>query len=251
MKKKQFLYTAVVISGILFSCSKEKIGTPADNPSEVTPAANSEKGGGGGSTNLNKGLLGRFEFNNTLRDTTKQLADGTSTVGRVLFTTDRHDVSNRAIYFNAAYGVNIFDVPCTPGGASLSVWIRHDTLPSPGWLASVYSARGFIIQQSVNYFNASYYTGILGVPPNVNTATGIDKNWHHMAATRDNTELRFYIDGVLIGTAPTPAGAGPYPALDNYLLGSAFNNYWKGALDDLRFYNRVLTPTEVSQLATF
>src|SRR5215510_5945452 len=122
--KKQFLFTAVIISGILFSCTKEKIETPADNVSETVPTANSQKGGGGG-VNLNKGLLGRFEFNNTLRDTTNQLADGTSTVRRVLFTTDRHDVSNRAVYFNAAYGVNIFNVPCTPDGASISFWIKH------------------------------------------------------------------------------------------------------------------------------
>jgi len=247
--KSQFLYTAVIISGILFSCTKEKVETPANSVSETAVDANSQKGGGGGSVNLNKGLLGRFEFNNTLRDTTKQLADGTSTVGRVLFTTDRHDVSNRAIYFNAAYGVNIFNVPSTPSGASVSVWIRHDTLPSPGWLCSVCSYNSFIIQQSVNYFAASYFTGLSNQI--VNPPTAIDKHWHHMAATRDNTELKFYIDGVLMGTSPTPAGAGPFPTFDNYLLGAGFGNFWKGALDDLRFYNKVLSPAEVAQLAIY
>jgi len=247
--KKQFLFTAVIISGILFSCKKENIETSTDNMSETAPTANSQKGGGGGSANLNKGLLGRFEFDNNLRDTTHQLTDGTSTVGRMLFTADRHDVSNRAILFNGAYGVNISNVPCTPDGTSVSVWVRQDTLPSPGWLCAVFSSYGFIIQQSVNYFDASYYTGFLGVQPNVNSS-GIDKHWHHMAATRDNNELKFYIDGVLIGTAPTPAGAGPYPTVDNYKLGYAFDNYWKGALDDLRFYKRVLSPAEVAALAT-
>jgi hypothetical protein len=70
-----------------------------------------------------------------------------------------------------------------------------------------------------------------------------------MAATRDNNELKFYIDGILIGTAPTPAGAGPYPAVDNYLLGHAFDTFWKGSLDDLRFYGRVLTAAEINSLA--
>jgi hypothetical protein len=249
--KKQLLFGAVIISGILFSCTKEKIGTPVDSPNEMVVDANSQKGGGGGSFNLNKGLLGRFEFNNTLRDTTNHLADGTSTVRRVLFTTDRHDVSNRAIYFNAAYGVNILDVPCTPDGASISFWIKHDTLPSPGWLSSVASARSFRIQQVGGWFNASYYTGLLGINQDVNSSSDVDKHWHHMAVTRNNSELRYYIDGVLIGSKPTPAGTGPFPALDNYLLGTDYGFYWKGALDDLRFYNRVLSPAEVAQLAVF
>ena len=71
-----------------------------------------------------------------------------------------------------------------------------------------------------------------------------------MAATRDNNELKFYIDGILIGSAPTPAGAGPYPAFDKYLLAHAFGNFWKGSLDDLRFYSRVLSAAEVSTLAS-
>src|SRR5215467_9358038 len=109
--KKQFLFIAVMISAILFSCSKEKIRTPIDSTDNIAPAANSQKGGGS-SVNLSKGLLGRFEFNNTLKDTTNQLADGISTAsGRVLFTADRKGVANRAIYFNGAYGVDVFGVP--------------------------------------------------------------------------------------------------------------------------------------------
>jgi hypothetical protein len=58
-----------------------------------------------------------------------------------------------------------------------------------------------------------------------------------------------YIDGVLIGSAPTPAGAGPYPALDKYFLGYALGTFWKGSVDDLRFYSRVLSAAEINTLA--
>jgi hypothetical protein len=245
--KKQFLIFATSIITLAFvSCSKEKIET--EQPANFEEIA-AGKGGNGGPPVSNKGLLGRFEFNSNLEDATGQLADGVSTAGRVLYTTDRKGQTAKAIRFNAAYGVDIADVPSTPDGASISVWIKHDTLPSPGWLCSVFSFKGFIIQQSFDFFQASYYTGLYGVQPGVLSTTGTDKNWHHMAATRDNNELKFYIDGILIGTAPTPAGAGPYPAVDNYLLGHAFDTFWKGSLDDLRFYGRVLTAAEINSLA--
>jgi hypothetical protein len=247
MKKQILILVAAVMTAALFSCSKEKIErNETTNPGEV--AAKKPGGGGSGSGTLNKGLLGWYRFDSSLVDATGQLADGLSNVRRVLYTTDRKGVANNAILFNAGYGVDIFDVPSTPDGASISVWIKHDTLPSPGWLCSVFSFKGFIIQQSYDYFNASYYTGLFGTPPNVYSSSGIDKHWHHMVATRDNNELKFYIDGVLMGTAPTPAGAGPYPTADNYLLGYAYDNYWKGSLDDLRFYKRVLTTSEITQL---
>ena len=61
----------------------------------------------------------------------------------------------------------------------------------------------------------------------------------------DNIELNFYIDGVLIGTSPSPAGAGPFDLTNNYSIGYSFGNiFCKGSLDDLRFYKRVITPGE-------
>ena len=245
MKKQIITFATIVTLFAFFSCRKEKIETEQPNtPEEITTARIPV-----GPRVSGKGLLGRFEFNGDLKDATGKLADAVSTVRRVNYTTDRFGQAGKSLYFSGAYGVDINDVPCTPDAASVSVWIKHDTLPNPGWLSPVYGNHGFIIQQNGPFFAASYFTGLFGVPPTVFSSTATDKTWHHMAATRDNNELKFYIDGVLIGTAPTPAGAGPYPALDKYLLGHAFDNYWKGAMDDLRFYSRVLSASEVNTLA--
>jgi hypothetical protein len=246
MKKQNLIFATAFIAIAFVSCRKEKIETEQPNTLEeiAAPRIQAEPRVSG------KGLLGRFEFNGDLKDATGNLADAVSTVRRVTYTTDRKGQFSKAILFNGAYGVDIKDVPCTPNAASVSVWIKHDTLPNPGWLSPVFSNYGFIIQQNGPFFAASYFTGLLGVPPTVFSSSATDKTWHHMAATRDNNELKFYIDGVLIGSAATPAGAGPYPALDKYILAHAYGNYWKGSLDDLRFYSRVLSAAEVSTLAS-
>jgi len=245
MKKQIITFATIVTLFAFFSCRKEKIETEQPNTPEEIATARIPVG----PRVSGKGLLGRFEFNSDLKDATGNLADAVSTVRRVNYTTDRFGQAGKALSFNGAYGVDIKDVPCTPDAASVSVWVKHDTLPNPGWLSPVFSNYGFIIQQSYNFFAASYYTGFLGTPPTVFSSTGTDKTWHHMAATRDNNELKFYIDGVLIGSAATPAGAGPYPALDKYILAHAYGNYWKGSMDDLRFYSRILSAAEINTLA--
>jgi hypothetical protein len=68
--KKQLLILATTFATFTFiSCSKEKIETQQPNNFEEIATAK-----GGGANGLppvsNKGLLGRFEFNNNLKDAT-------------------------------------------------------------------------------------------------------------------------------------------------------------------------------------
>ena len=247
MKKQFQILAATFIIVAFISCSKEKVET--QHPGNSEEIATAKKPGGGGSFTpvSNKGLLGRFEFNNNLKDATGQLADGVSTVNRVLYTTDRKGVADKAIRFNAGYGVDLFDVPSTPDGSSVSFWMQHDTIPADAWLTVLFSWKGFGVQQMQQIFFCNYWNNLDNVQ-NV-SAYPIDKKWHHIAATRDNTSMKLYVDGILIGISTTPAGAGGYPLFENYQIGYGFGTFWKGSLDDLRFYERVLSGDEVNTLA--
>ena len=244
--KKQFLIFATITTIVFTSCSKEKIETPqTNNPEEVATVRN--PGGNGLTPVSSKGLLGRFEFNGNLKDATGQLQNGYSNVNRVLFTADRKGQANSAIRFNAAYGVDITDVPSTPDNASFSVWIKHDTIPASGWISILSTWKGFNLQQMQQIFYCNFWNNIDN-QQNV-SAYPIDKKWHHIAATRDNTSMKLYVDGILIGTSPTPTGASDYVSHDDYLVGYGGGQYWRGSMDDLRFYARVLSPAEISTLA--
>ena len=74
-------------------------------------------------------------------------------------------------------------------------------------------------------------------------------NWYHVVMTRD-TEVHYYVNGTLMCTSsgmPTPLQND-----DNVLIGKlrgVIDEYpLKGFLDDIRFYDRALSSTEIQQL---
>jgi hypothetical protein len=75
-------------------------------------------------------------------------------------------------------------------------------------------------------------------------ANGIAPGYHHVAYTYDGTVHRLYVDGVLAVTSSLPSQRGPTAlvSLGTYMVPSEM---CAGQLDDLRIYNRPLTPPEV------
>ena len=84
----------------------------------------------------------------------------------------------------------------------------------------------------------------------------ISSGWHHFAMTYDNQNLRFYMDGVLVGT--NDAGS-TYPIVYNpnnsTIVGgessgtagvAEANRYFNGGIDDLRIWNVVRTEAQIS-----
>lgn len=78
-----------------------------------------------------------------------------------------------------------------------------------------------------------------------------DGRWHHLAFTYDGTSLRLYIDGredcmanLVLDTQ------GSTLVIGRTLPDHADGNFFEGLLDDLRIYDRALTPEEIAQLAS-
>lgn len=70
--------------------------------------------------------------------------------------------------------------------------------------------------------------------------------WHHIVAVGEGTTTRFYIDGVLVGTANFKSTS-DIVAVGNYQgLGQKFANM----LDDFRVYDRALTQSEIRNIYT-
>lgn len=75
-----------------------------------------------------------------------------------------------------------------------------------------------------------------------------DGAWHHVAGTYDGSSVRIWVDGVE-GTPDAYTG-NITDAADSFEIGrGASNSYnFNGSIDDVRVYNRALTPTEVQTL---
>ncbi|MCL5281475.1 MAG: discoidin domain-containing protein [Planctomycetes bacterium] len=86
-----------------------------------------------------------------------------------------------------------------------------------------------------------------------------DDQWHFVAAQREGTALRIYIDGQLEGTTAIPsaynlAGTSQHDAYIGAIVNHADGNLYKlysGLIDDVRLYNRALSPAEILWLAGY
>jgi hypothetical protein len=83
------------------------------------------------------------------------------------------------------------------------------------------------------------------------SAYPVDAAWHHVAVVVSSTVASLYIDGNVVGNAPTPVTPAVLGATNEHWLGkSRFPDaYFKGSFDELRISCRALTSDEIKNLA--
>lgn len=91
-----------------------------------------------------------------------------------------------------------------------------------------------------------------GTPAGALSSTGAitTGQWQHVVATNDGTTTIFYVNGVALpsisqtrSSSTGTIGIGWDPTIGT--------EYWDGQIDEIRLYNRALSPNEVSQLYNF
>jgi len=70
-------------------------------------------------------------------------------------------------------------------------------------------------------------------------------NWHNIAASYNGSSLLLYVDGNLVGSKATTIAADSMPLFFGQT--PAATRFFKGHLDEVRFFNRQLAQTEVKQ----
>lgn len=250
MKRQMIILAAVVTPLAFFSCSKEKVETQPTNDSE--PISGAFKPTIKPVVDLKKGLSAMYQFDGNLKDHTGQLGDAVANIsGADNYTDDRKGNANSAIRFNGRYGLEIFKVPMTVN-STLAAWVKYDALsPSTNYFATSQWLMPNFAQDNNSYWGAISTPATTGV-----SAWPIDDNWHHLVASYDGHDLRFYVDGSFIGSSNNPI-SNPWPqgvTVDyqvGYLTpqGSKIPvSVWYGRMDDLRFYSRVLSAFDILTL---
>lgn len=73
----------------------------------------------------------------------------------------------------------------------------------------------------------------------------VNLKWHHIVVTNNGTSDSFYLDGVPI----TGGAQGSTVATSSTIyIGTGYNGYFNGSIDDVRIYNTNLTYTQIKQL---
>jgi len=242
--KKQILFAALTITGmIVVSCKKEAIDTGITQSSIANNIENSSLMFQDPTT-LNLEAL--YRFNGDLKEATGKYATGIPTGAGLTFTADRKGHVNAAIQFTGSYGFDITYIKMQPH-ASISVWVKYDATPaSIIRFVSGQTAGGPDLGQNFNKYGASISTpGTTGIYTPV-----VDNKWHHLVTTYDGDYLKLYLDGVYVGYSKNPMNYSwaNIKQLIGYTPIIGGNAYWMGSMDDLRYYSRTLTTSDVTAL---
>jgi uncharacterized protein (TIGR02145 family) len=200
------------------------------------------------------GLVAWYPFNGNANDESGNGNNGTP-VGASL-TTDRYNSANHAFFFDGY--TNYIEIPDAP---SLDI---ANAITISGWVYKLWDipystivTKGGVNSDSNNY--ALHFLDTVGLGFTTNISANYNSTpislwaWHHVSVTWDGTIVVFYVDGQpdisavsnLSGILPT--NTSPMTIGADFTFGDEF---FYGMLDDIRIYNRALSPSEVSQVYT-
>ncbi|WP_326596778.1 LamG-like jellyroll fold domain-containing protein [Streptomyces brevispora] len=161
-------------------------------------------------------------------------------------------VQGSALKFNGEgqYAQTEGPVVDTTGNYTVSAWATLDALP--GNYATVVSQDG---RRTENPFYLQYGQGAFAFStPGGKRAraemTPATAKWYHLVGVRDGDELKLYVDGSLAATAqagPADVSTGPLSVGRAQYAGEK-GDFWNGAIDQVKVYDRALTADEVSAL---
>lgn len=244
MKKQIFFIVIVAFTIVLVSCSKQNADIPSSTVAQGVQSSVASV------TNENMIYINPlsihldawYAFNGNLNDVTGKLGPGVSIGLAPQYTPDRKGYASSALSLTGFSFVKLFNVP-QQTASSISVWVRtYDLSQNLGIVTG--PNQGLILFQNPN----KYIGGLTLVSGGFSVSTGINKaifdlKWHHLVVTYDGSSFKFYVDALLAGSSNMPGSLSS--ALATYVVG---NGYWKGAVDDLRFYSRTLTASDVTAL---
>lgn len=213
-------------------------------------------------------------------DRTGTLTTGHSNwgAGTPEWTTDRYGNEAKALHFDEGANVEIpYSTALNPENMTISLWANADEV-DPIWannyMLSLNRWNGYKFQlQSAN-------KAFMTVKADVDGATDpayYDRDnespelpqgeWLHLAVTFGNGEMIFYVNGQEIkkwdntpGTAISIADAPVNLTIGQDLPTATYSDseespyyvdwggYFKGSLDEIRIYNKVLTPTQIASI---
>lgn len=199
------------------------------------------------------GLVGYWPFNGNANDESGNNHHGT--VSGSTLVEDRFGKPNSAYSFD---GINdkifIGNDLLVQGKISISCWIKSNAIG--GQIISTGNRNSYRIGKTSDGVDGDVY---LSDNSDGHGSGGISaktdmNSWNNITMVYNGSQLLLYINGVLQNTVsavgdifnnqPTYLHFGVYQ-----YLGSNYDAWYKGLLDDVRFYNRALSASEIASLA--
>jgi hypothetical protein len=204
-------------------------------------------------SNLQKGLIGQWKFNGNAKDSTPYGNDGTD-YGATL-TTDRKGQSNKAYSFNGTNNyIALSDSTALKPTTALTVssWVNPTDFTCAGVdtdcaIFSKYSNyhgyRLFALSSGILGFSVCTPSTCSYAWSSVAPSTG---SWSHVVGVWDGVNMQIYINGTPSGSPVAVSTITQDTTAPTIGMASWYNgDYFHGSIDDVRVYNRALSPTEI------
>lgn len=215
---------------------------------------------------VNNGLVAKYSFFGNAND---EVGSNNGVVSGATLVADRFGVPNRAYKFDGFSGHSInlgSSTTLKPTSCTISLWAYID---STACYQTALNYQPFIVTTNSNapnpYYEAyamgywlpqpqmltvNYQGGASSGTPCFSTANIQTKRWYHYVFSFDNDSMVTYLDNVRI--CALPKSFTTTYSTDDVMLGKTTvpskDAYLNGRLDDIRIYNRRLTPKEVDTL---
>lgn len=220
-------------------------------------------------TNLNNGLISHWKFNETDGNSTADArGNNNGTLGDGVSFAPNEGVIGGAVRFDGnSDGVDIPNARHDINGLNaftLSLWIKSDAINTDRGLIFPKNPNGEDEIFSLRYDDKGSSGGGKNVIKAGITSTGgkqtyestsnaQTRDWQHLTLTwRSGRGLTLYINGTVDQpTFNTPATHGTITGVNRLLIGRGSKDQgssWKGLIDEVRLYNRVLRPSEIMEL---
>ena len=196
---------------------------------------------------LTNGLVAYYPFNGNASDASGNGNDGTNY--SVTFGGDRFYQTHSSASFNGGAYIQT-PVDSNFPQVTLSAWFSTTNLnqtqaiidSDASELTNGHYGKSILLGIQTNEIDIEYNEGWYVSPWKLN-----DYGWHHVCAIYTSGMVRLYMDGVFIGSQSFIQG--PLSGATFRLGMHPINAAWfKGAIDDVRIYNRALSSNEVAQL---
>ena len=203
--------------------------------------------------NLNSGLVVHYDFDQKAEDATlsNNHLTGSNINSYIPF------FQNDSAYYlngsNRLAQVNNFNNAGFTS-TSVSMWIKPEVGPTYSGTMIQASYAGFAVYIEHNTGRVGAFFSSNSATTLVSTPNLLDSNWHHVVALNTGTETKIYIDGVFnVSKNQALVISGGSASQKRIHIGATNLNlhFYKGGLNDLRVYNRVLSQAEITALATF
>lgn len=194
----------------------------------------------------NHDLVAYYPFNGNADDSSGGGHHGV-VYGAVL-AADRFGNANAAYSFDGS--TSYIEIPGTDGwnfttGFTLVAWANFSVNNLDAGILAKHNA-GFFNGYLLNVFNNHFCFYVNSDPRITAPYTSMDGSWHMIMGVYDGTTAYLYVDGVLMGSL-TESLTNTNAA--NIMIGKVSGGYFfNGKADDIRIYNRPLSPADVDSL---